>query len=180
MTNYAVYPSTYTDTSTQWTVLLCESINSDGGSAGDGITVNVGNPSTTKFIFLHLPSVTDDLSSKDNPIDLPGNSHMTTFLGTLTKTITLKGCYIIDRKVSEYNKLRQRIEGWMESGNTVAGTKSLYLAICGGTEGGNKQYLTYKVDGTWQNWAKVMIKKARINLSWNKFVVDFTFKFSEN
>lgn len=176
----AQYPTTSTDASTDWSIIIAEELDSSGGTAGDASTLNITSTSpTNKFIELRVPALDEMLDSKDPVQHIAGNVHIGTIIGQVGKLFTLKNMYIIDKKITEFNALRTTIENWMESGNTQVGKTSLYMAVKG-DQAGSTKYFTFKVDGTRQNWARIMIRKAQNRIYWNKFQSTMTLEYAEN
>jgi hypothetical protein len=176
----AQYPSSYTDSATFWSIIFAEELDSDGGTAGDGQTLNITSLTPdNKFIFLHLPSYKDSKDSKDTVADIPGNYHVATILGMLGKKATIGPAYIIDRSVDEMNNLDEQIEEWMTNGNSRAGKVSLYMALKL-QQAGSTRYKTFTVDGTRQNWARVIIKKADTEITPKMFKATFQVQAADN
>jgi hypothetical protein len=176
----AQYPTTYTDSSTFWSIIIAEQLDSDGGSAGDASTVNITSLTpANNFVFLRTPKFKHKKTSKDAVASIPGNFHTATIIGTIDKKLTLKKCFIIDRSVAEMNALDAQLETWMEEGNSRAGVNSLYLAVKL-QESGSDAYLTFTVDGERQNWARVMIRDVDSEITPQMFTVNLKLEYAEN
>ena len=171
-----VYPTT---SSPSWGVIIAEAVDSSGGSAGDGITLNLTTTTpTNKHMFLFGDDVDFDMKSKDKTSHQAGGRSRTTKLGKYMKSIKLNNFLIPTKDITELNDMTDQLEEWMLNGSAQTGELQVFIVMRQKVSG-SWRYKTWKNSGVRQNWLKGEVKVIKGKIKHDKLRVTLDFKESD-
>lgn len=159
---------------TTWGIILAEALDSSGGSAGDGLTVNITSTTpTNEHIFLFGNMMVYDINDDDKTKHLPGYKTLTTKIGKGKQFIIGQDIMIPTAKISDMNKITKQINQWRKTS-----ASPIYIALYK-NESGTPNYAVFMDNsGNYQNWLRGYIKKATFNIS--NFPIKITFRLEES
>ncbi len=164
---------------TTWAMAIAEAVDSSGGTAGDGITLNFTSTSTdNKIVYLFSNKLKKSVKSKDETQHMVKARSRTTKLGNIVQTVTISQALIPGKDITDLNDLDDQLDNWIINGNAQAGVKAVYF-IARMKVGGNWRYKTFRNAGIKQNWLKCEIKNNDSDITNERLMVNLKLEESD-